>query len=93
MHYYISSLTNKIVTDKDLKVVEYICGDISIAKQYLNEYPEDTPPSVIEILKHDSWPAAITRYMELHPNADYNSACRAVAIMKKDIARFGKKEE
>lgn len=89
MNYYLSTITQKVITDKDLKVLESIYGNIPF--DLLDQYSE--PPSIIEMLKRNSWQAAITRYMEMYPNVEYNRACRAVAIMKKDITRFSKKEE
>lgn len=99
MKYYLSAITGKVITEKDLKVFDIIYGDISKENRWLAGVPWNAldeyidPPSIVEMLKRDSWATAVTRYMELYPDVEYNRACRAVAIMKKDISRFKNKEE
>lgn len=92
--YYRSDMTGKIVTDKQLKILDRIWGD-GFASNHIENgllIPCEAP-SVVELLKQNNFHLALARYREIHPEETFEQSVKIVKWMSKDVRRNSAKVE
>lgn len=92
--YYRSDMTGKIVTDKQLKILDRIWGDGFASNLIVNGLliPCEAP-SVVELLKQGNFHLALARYREIHPKETFEQSVKIVKWMSKDVRRNSAKVE
>lgn len=86
--YYRSSITNKIVSEKFTKSLNYIYG-LGTVEKLVEEgtlIPIDEP-TIIDCIKDGGGSVATVRYMEINPDADWATASKEVRKIRKDMYR------
>lgn len=88
MEYFKSTITGKIVTNRDLWSANDIFGKDAVEELLANGTLDPVAePTVIDCIKSGGLPAAFARYCEVH-NCGMAEAKKAVYGMRSDMFRF-----